>query len=248
MFKTLFSKMLTIYLALALGMLIVLGVTMAGIFRGRYVSEREMEMRRECSALATVVASRYTSEERRAVAVEQLTNSARQYDSFIQLRFTDPSLGKVSFFDEDSRDKWASCDEVDLSKETEAIMASDGTSIVMDMFSSLISFPTMTVFQTMKDDGGNALGVIFMHIDMTGLYESITQVYMDILLSALIAVFFATLAVFYITNIITRPIKLMNNTVMRFSRGDFDARVDMRGQDEVSQLGHRKNGLLKIPD
>ena len=243
MFKTLFSKMLTIYLALALGMLIVLGVTMAGIFRGRYVSEREMEMRRECSALATVVASRYTSEERRAVAVEQLTNSARQYDSFIQLRFTDPSLGKVSFFDEDSRDKWASCDEVDLSKETEAIMASDGTSIVMDMFSSLISFPTMTVFQTMKDDGGNALGVIFMHIDMTGLYESITQVYMDILLSALIAVFFATLAVFYITNIITRPIKLMNNTVMRFSRGDFDARVDMRGQDEVSQLGRSFNHM-----
>lgn len=243
MFKTLFSKMLTIYLALALGMLIVLGVTMAGIFRGRYVSEREMEMRRECSALATVVASRYTSEERRAVAVEQLTNSARQYDSFIQLRFTDPSLGKVSFFDEDSRYKWASCDEVDLSKETETIMASDGTSIVMDMFSSLISFPTMTVFQTMKDDGGNALGVIFMHIDMTGLYESITQVYMDILLSALIAVFFATLAVFYITNIITRPIKLMNNTVMRFSRGDFDARIDMRGQDEVSQLGRSFNHM-----
>ena len=29
MFKTLFSKMLTIYLALALGMLIVLGVTMS---------------------------------------------------------------------------------------------------------------------------------------------------------------------------------------------------------------------------
>lgn len=60
---------------------------------------------------------------------------------------------------------------------------------------------------------------------------------------ALIAVFFATLAVFYITNIITRPIKLMNNTVMRFSRGDFDARVDMRGQDEVSQLGRSFNHM-----
>lgn len=35
----------------------------------------------------------------------------------------------------------------------------------------------------------------------------------------------------------------MNNTVMRFSRGDFDARVDMRGQDEVSQLGRSFNHM-----
>lgn len=106
MFKTLFAKMLTIYLALILALLTLLGVTIASIFKAQYVHERENELIREADELCAVVVSRYLDPEKRPVAAEQLANSARKYDALIQLLFIDKTYGKASFFDESSRKKW----------------------------------------------------------------------------------------------------------------------------------------------
>jgi len=66
---------------------------------------------------------------------------------------------------------------------------------------------------------------MFLHVDMSRTNASVRQVYMDVLLSALIAVILAFLAVSYTANRMTRPITEMNNAVKRFSHGEFDARA-----------------------
>lgn len=241
MFKTLFAKMLTIYLALILALLTLLGVTIASIFKAQYVHERENELIREADELCAVVVSRYLDPEKRPVAAEQLANSARKYDALIQLLFIDKTYGKASFFDESSRKKWEECDEADISREAEEIMVRGGIETINNMFAGTADFRTMTVKHSMVDSWGNTIGAFFIHVDMSDVYESLKQVYMDVIMSALIAVLFATLFVSYITGKMSKPITDMNNTVNLFTKGNFDVRANVSGNDEVAQLARSFN-------
>lgn len=90
---------------------------------------------------------------------------------------------------------------------------------------------------------GSAIGALFIHADTSVMESSINQIYLDLLLSAFIAVLLAVLAVSYLTGRITKPIVEMNNTVKRFAKGQFNARVRARGSDEVSQLGRSFNAM-----
>ncbi|MDD4074969.1 MAG: HAMP domain-containing sensor histidine kinase, partial [Eubacteriales bacterium] len=93
------------------------------------------------------------------------------------------------------------------------------------------------------DDAGNNIGALLLHIDISNLNEAIQRVYLDVLLTVIIAVVLAFLAVCYITVRMTKPIIEMNNTVKRFSKGDYDARVRVRGGDEIGQLGRSFNDM-----
>ena len=62
-------------------------------------------------------------------------------------------------------------------------------------------------------------------------------------MSAFIAIVLAVLAVSYLTNRITKPIVDMNNTVKRFTKGQFTARVKASGSDEVGQLARSFNAM-----
>ena len=101
----------------------------------------------------------------------------------------------------------------------------------------------MTLSRAIKDADENTLGAMFMHVDMSATNSAIRQVIFDVLLCACIAVFVVVLTVSYITGRITRPITEMNNTVQRFTKGDFEARLDIKSSDEVGQLAMSFNNM-----
>ncbi len=243
MFRTLFSRMLATYLAVTLLLLTLLGITLGGMFRSQYIDEKEGELRREAEEINATIHTKYVDPEKRAVARDQLYTIVRKYDALLQLYFIDSALGRVVFMDEESANKWAPLADMNLYEKADSIVAGGGESISSGEYKSMSNVPMMTLQRPITDGEGNTIGAMFLHMDMSRTNASVRQVYMDVLLSALVAVILAFLAVSYITNRMSKPIAEMNNTVKRFSKGEFEARVAVTGSDEVGQLGESFNEM-----
>ncbi len=114
--------------------------------------------------------------------------------------------------------------------------------LVWNVFRDVSDMPILTLARAMVRDG-TADGVVLLHFDMSSVNASITQVYLDVLLTAFVAVVAAVLAVFYLTTRITKPITDMNATVRRYSKGEFNLRLQDDGADEVAQLAKTFNTM-----
>lgn len=114
--------------------------------------------------------------------------------------------------------------------------------LLRDLFHNLTGIPTLTVIRTVHNNG-QVEGVVLMHIDTSAVQASIRRVYLEMLLTAIIAIVAAVLTVYYLTTRITRPIKDMNDTVQRYTKGEFNVRVPAEGSDEVAGLASSFNAM-----
>lgn len=270
-FKTLFSRMLSTYLAVIFCLLLVMGITVSNMFKNQYLQEEEQSLRREAEKINAILIEKYIFEEKRPIAVEELLTIARKYGALIQVIDTLGNIG--SFYDDvESEKKWGALVEaptllkgsdpvsVTLSGltiwpgqnairmerkglwNTTANVTLSAEGVLLDnLFSGMTDMPTMTILRAVMKNDGTPDGVVLMHLDMSAVNASITKVYLDVLLTALMAVAAAVLAVYYLTTRITKPITDMNSTVRRYSKGEFERRLDDSGSDEVAQLAKSFN-------
>ena len=235
MFKTLFSRMLTTYLAVILSILLLLGITVATMFRNQYTAEQEKELRREAEEINSILVDVYVYPEKRPVAAEELRIIARKYDGLIQV--VDAENAKMSFMFAGSEDQWAVIDGVDISQLAVSIIdGTAGAAIITDLYQGMTDFPIMSYARPVINHEDKYEGAIFFHVNMSTVNESIRQVYLDIMLSSCIAVILAILVVSYITGRITKPVINMNRIVKRYSSGDFEMRIPLETSDEIGQL------------
>jgi signal transduction histidine kinase len=244
MFKTLFSKMLTTYLAVILSLLLLLGITVTSASVRQYKLEREQELFREGEKIHESVITKYIDEEKRAVSLEELSSIARKYDGMIQLRFEDEKFGKASVTASSANEKWFLLTDyyVNISKYISDIADNQQGIIISNGFSKLTDMPTITLVRNavLRD---KTIGTIFFTVDISNTYESINNMVVDVILFSMLAIVLAILAVLYITERITRPIIQMTKTVRQFSKGNYDARISYKGDDEVGELAFSFNKM-----
>ena len=245
MFKTLFSRMLTTYLAVTLGLLLLFGVTVGAVFQNQYISEKQQELYRESCDIALIITDKYMDDDKRLTAQTELLIIARRYDAMMIVQFLDENLGKCVFMDEQYADKWNACADMDISEICDGIFYQGvGTRISDDLVRNYADMPVMSLTCPIIKDGSEVVAALIMHTDTSDIGQSIRQMRMDLLLYSIIAVVFAMMAVSYITGKMTKPITDMNQIVKRYSKGEFDLRVeDEGGDDEVSQLGKSFNSM-----
>lgn len=245
MFKTLFSRMLTTYLAVTLGLLLLFGVTVGAVFHNQYISEKQQELYRESCDIALIITDKYMDDDKRLSAQTELLIIARRYDAMMIVQFLDENLGKCVFMDEQYADKWNACADMDISEICDGIFyQGEGTRISDDLVQNHADMPVMSLTCPIIKDGSEVVAALIMHTDTSDIAQSIRQMRMDLLLYSIVAVVLAMMAVSYITGKMTKPITDMNQIVRRYSKGEFDLRVeDEDGDDEVSQLGKSFNTM-----
>ena len=245
MFKTLFSRMLTTYLAVTLGLLLLFGVTVGAVFQNQYISEKQQELYRESCDIALIITDKYMDDDKRLTAQTELLIIARRYDAMMIVQFLDENLGKCVFMDEQYADKWNACADMDISEICDGIFYQGvGTRISDDLVRNYADMPVMSLTCPIIKDGSEVVAALIMHTDTSDIAQSIRQMRMDLLLYSIVAVVLAMMAVSYITGKMTKPITDMNQIVRRYSKGEFDLRVeDEDGDDEVSQLGKSFNTM-----
>ncbi len=243
--KTLFSRMLTTYLAVTLGLLLLFGFTVGAVFYNQYISEKQQELNREAAEIALVITERYMDEDKRTMAQNELLTIARRYDAMMIVQFADDKLGRCVFMDEESMDKWAACADMDVSEIVSDIFhKNEGTTITDKLAKNYADMPVMSLTCPIFTEDGEKVAALVMHTDTSDIRMSIRQMRMDMLLYSCAAVVLAMMAVSYITGKMTKPITDMNQIVKRYSKGEFDLRVQNDGgEDEVSQLGKSFNTM-----
>ncbi|NLB61368.1 MAG: cell wall metabolism sensor histidine kinase WalK [Clostridiales bacterium] len=244
MFKTLFSKMLSTYLAVILSLLLLLGITVTSASVRQYKSEREQELFREGTKIHDSVITKYIDEEKRSASLEELSSIARKFDGMIQLRFIDEEFGKVSVTASSANEKWMNLTDfyMDIEKQADEIANNTDGIIISDGFSKLSDMPTITLVRNAVRNN-NTIGTIFFTVDISNTYESINNMVIDVILFSMLAIVLAILAVLYITERMTRPIIQMTKTVRQFSKGNYDARITYKGDDEVGELAFSFNKM-----
>lgn len=244
MFKTLFARMLVAYLAVAMGVLAILGFMATGIFRSHYINEIKSELTRESNEINRILLEEYIDTRKRPIARERLFAIARQYGAMIQFRFDDPKYGSVDIVDEENMSKWQACGAADLQAISEQMKNSrDFYTYGFDYMSEYIDIKTLTIIRPLQYGDGKRMGVLLLHYDMQSIYQTLDRLYLDVFMSVLIAVLITVPVAFIITKYITSPVSRINDAVTAFSRGKYETRVVVRREDELGRLGESFNDM-----
>ncbi|MBQ7061584.1 MAG: HAMP domain-containing protein [Clostridia bacterium] len=243
MFKTVYSRMLTLILALVLGLLVVLGVAVSVTFRAFYLKEVEDRMQREIDDVNDIVVTQYVDVDKRPVAQESFHVIVRLYDAYLQICFDSNELGRYSVYNENSGDRWAAAEEADLDPFIEEVRSGSYKHTRYDLLSKYTGFHTLTIMRPITDGSGESLGVIFLHYDMTGVNSSIRSALLSVAAISLAAIAITIPLVLLLVRGVTQPISHITEAVNEFARGNFSRRVELKGTDELSTLGASFNAM-----
>lgn len=250
MFKSLYSKILTAYLAMVIGVLAVLGVMASGIFRSHYIEETKSELIRESNAINKILLEEYIDMERFPVAREKLYAIARQYGALIQLRFDSEEITGGNILGMEYYDTWKNIIESDLTGITE--MMRNGTNFynmvfdidgIVNAHSEEENIRTLTLIRPIQTGDGKRMGMMLFHYDMTAIYETLDRLYLDVFVSAVVSVLIIVPVAFIISKYITKPVSDIDSAVKDFSRGKYESRVEISGRDEISRLAESFNAM-----
>lgn len=245
MFKTLFSRMLASYLAAEILVIAVLGLVSGMISRNHYLNVTKENLIREAKEINQIATDEYMSSDKRPIAREKIFAIVKQFDALLQLYFDDEMIGKASFFDYQTSDKWRVSVETDFYEITKNARSEKSGSYTFyyDVLSDYIGSRTMTLSSPISSDDGKTFGTIVLHYNMDDIYRMLGELYNEILAAALAATVVTAVITYIITRRITKPVTIMTNTVNAFSRGDYKKRIRLKQKDELGKLGESFNEM-----
>ncbi len=89
------------------------------------------------------------------------------------------------------------------------------------------------------------VGAVLLHIPMKDLRVGLGSVLRQILPAAVLALALGTVLAFFLARSQIRPLKEITGAVREFSKGDLTRRVNVRGADELEELGRSINRMAE---
>ncbi len=95
---------------------------------------------------------------------------------------------------------------------------------------------------------GAVCGAVFVCAQSVMLTELLEAIIRAIVISILLVLLASLIAVYFITERITVPLKQISTAAEQFARGKFDVRIPVRGNDEVARLAGAMNNMAESLD
>ena len=93
--------------------------------------------------------------------------------------------------------------------------------------------------------GGKVDGAVLLNSPVAAVNDFMMHIYEFIGIGAIIGIIFSFLAVRLFTRSLVRPLRAMQTTAGAIAKGDYNARVEVRSNDEIGSLGSTINDLAK---
>ncbi|MNH75008.1 Alkaline phosphatase synthesis sensor protein PhoR [compost metagenome] len=233
-----FRMRLTLILMGLVGIsMLAAGLTMAQVFKDSHVTALEDNMAREINLISSTL--ELPKIDSNSGAMAYYTSQAKQIDKLTNSRVTFVSLnGKVVGDSESDPSKMG-----DHSTREEIVSAKEhgntGTSI---RYSSTVHENMLYVARHVVSKQGFD-GYIRLSMSLETVGEGLRRGW-ALMIGGLAVLFLAAALVSYRVAIgLTRPIEHITTVAHRISKLDYDARVDLKRQDEIGQLGNAINGM-----
>ena len=114
---------------------------------------------------------------------------------------------------------------------------------VVNDFGDLYTESQYVTGGAMRSSGGRLAGYIVVSSSATALGAYVMDNLRIYMLSAVVVLMLAFVALYLMTYRLVRPLRQMAAITHSFSNGDFSGRVRVRGHAEVAQLAHALNGM-----
>ncbi|HLQ40692.1 MAG TPA: cell wall metabolism sensor histidine kinase WalK [Tetragenococcus sp.] len=97
--------------------------------------------------------------------------------------------------------------------------------------------------QPIQSTGDTVVGALYVKSDLEQKYRDINNIALIFVTASIIAVFISIIVAVLVARSITQPIDAMRQQALRISRGDYSQKVEVKGNDELSQLAETFNEL-----
>ena len=239
--RSLYNQMLVTYLTVTLSMLLLTGVAVSLLLRSYAMRERKDAISRELTVVSQMYANLLTGIVSAESVDNELTLIARHYDGLIQII---DQTGVARSYASDP--KWNEVNAVAYTDaERNAMLGSAGlfNKSGLQFSQEKKPFRTLSAVLPAESADGNAAYCVRFFTDISDMGVAMRTGYLEILLIILVAVLLSVVVVNYTTTRLTKPFLEINDTVQKYSKGDYNIRIPVGDSKEASQLATSFNAM-----
>lgn len=96
-----------------------------------------------------------------------------------------------------------------------------------------------------KENKDEVVGAVVVTADITSIYTSLDEIQSQIYLLCLFTSLLMGLLSFFTSSVISRPLKILMKFVQKITNGQLDQKVDIKGKDELAELGSAFNHMAE---
>ena len=237
--KSLFNRYFAICSAVTLATITIMGILVIG-FSANYFSETTREkLRKNAEQAAEITVMGMEDYGFQKVPVSTVQNGYRIISSTTESHIFLVSLeGKTLICSEgeNCNHRTFTIPEDVLEKAVEEEYNGSGT------LDGIYETSHYTVGIPIKN-GETVVAVLFASTEATDVWFFIMDLMDIIFFCALIATAVSSIAIYFVTNNMTKPLREMAAAARSFSTGDFSVRVPAEGEDEIAQLARSFNHM-----
>ena len=92
---------------------------------------------------------------------------------------------------------------------------------------------------------GDTIGAVLVHKKLSDLNGAMVDMYSRIIFAALLAAIVAVVLLYFLAKNILKPLKKVTEATAQLARGNFDVRLDINSEDEIGELSRTFNSVAK---
>jgi len=239
MFKTLFSKLFTVYMGIILGSFILLAAILSQAFESYFIYQKKGIMLEQGENITKQYAKAYYTG---IMDLEQLRFEMEVLDKYLDsMIWIVDSSGRIYVVSRTENKSWLG-QKLTLEQINDVFEGKIVT--IQGKFGGYFKEPVLTVGYPIQIDG-KAYGALFMHTPIPEIQKTVGELYKITLLSLGISILLSFLFIYYLSRRITNPLKEMNEAAKVIAGGDFQRKLEIIGNDEVSQLADSFNYMAE---
>lgn len=245
-FSTLFSKLFTVYLGILVIILMFLFVLFSNAFQNYFIEYTQEIMVKQAAMISEEYQEIGELKQPLNLGLNRILFKMEVLDSYLD--------STIWIVDQNNRIHVAS-ENVDnellkkklphdavIQKVFEGYIVSERTG-----FEEYFATPVLTIGYPIQIFG-EVQYALFIHTPMPQIQKTIDEVRVMILQAVVITTFITFILIYFISKQITKPLKEMNMVAKQIAGGDFDKRIQLCGEDEVSELANSLNYMASELD
>lgn len=246
-FQAIQAKLILIYVLLILIAMQLIGIYFIRTLESYFKTEFSNEQIEQTMLLAQYVSDSLAASPEAAKSPEEKNAEAQLNEEYLRKLFS-ISNSEIQIIDVNGEILSSSIlsNESLVGKkntQTEVISALQGVQDNHRMFTDLDGFRKMVV-ATPVLNGQKVIGAVYTVSSMEGMYTTLSKINGIFIVGTLFALALTALLGVFLSHTITNPIKEITKQATAVAEGNFDQKVQVRGQDEIGQLAHTFNIMM----
>lgn len=250
MFRSLFVRLLTVYLAVVLVLVVGLTLVIAGIYQSEYYQDRMEALHSEATELAALSATSSLSFSAATdnMLVQAYVFAAQRYDASVWVvnktgKITSISVDPTGQPQTDTQDNGQSMTKEEFEQYFARVMRGEAVE-ERGLFGGRFAHEVLTVGVPISY-GDNVVGAIFLHSQVQAAQLDLLRFYRSFGGAVVLTVLVGAGLIFWVSRMMTKPLSQMNAAAGELAKGNFERRVDVRSSDEIGQLATSFNSMAE---